>query len=394
MPALPGAAEAPAGPFPLFLAGTPGLEALLALEARRLGFADAASAPGGVALAGDWAAVRRANLWLRGATRVLVRIAGFGAPHLAMLDKRARRIDWGAVLRADVPVSVQATSRRSRIYHAGAAAARVAQAIADTLGAPILKTPGAEGAVGDDGAEPAARILVRLDEDFCTVSLDTSGPPLHRRGTKQAVAKAPLRETLAAGLLAAAGYDGRGTVLDPMCGSGTLVLEAAGIAAGAAPGAHRAFAFQHLACHDPDAWAAALAEAAPARPPRDVRCIGYDRDAGAVAAASANAARAGLAVWTRFATQPVSALAPPAGSECGLVIVNPPYGARIGDRASLAPLYAALGRTLAGRFAGWRAALVTSDAGLAAATGLPFGPPGPPIPHGPLKIRLWQARIG
>ncbi len=364
----------------IFLTALPGLEPQLQAEARALGFDGAAVTPGGVALGGDWEAVMRANLHLRTASRVLVRLAAFRALHLAQLDKRARRVDWAALLRPDVPVRIDASCRKSRIYHAGAAAQRVGDAITAATGAPVQSGEGQAGA--------ALRVLVRIEDDLCTLSLDTSGAPLHRRGHKRAIGKAPLRETMAAAFLRACGYDGREPVLDPMCGSGSFVIEAAEIAAGLAPGRSRRFAFEALAGVDRARWAALRAALPPAAPPAQ-RFFGADRDAGVTRQAQANAEAAGVAAWARFTTAPVSALARPEGPP-GLVMVNPPYGARIGKRHMLHAVYGALGRVLAERFAGWRVGLVSSDAGLAASTALPFGAPGPWVPHGPLKVRLWQ----
>jgi len=372
-PAAPAAAPAP--PPGLFLAAPPGLEPLLLAEARERGFAEARTAPGGVVVAGGLAEAMRANLMLRGAGRVLLRVAEFRALHPAQLDKRARRVDWAALLRPDVPVKVEATSRRSRIWHAGAAADRVAKAIRDGAGA-------AAGATG------ALRVLVRLDDDLCTISLDTSGEPLHRRGAKRDVGAAPLRETLAALILRAAAWTPGTPLLDPMCGSGTLPIEAAEIVAGLAPGRARAFAFERLAGFDPEAWAALRAAAVPAAPPADPPAIlGGDRDAEVLAGARANAERAGVAPLVRFVRRAAGEAEPPEGPP-GLVVVNPPYGARLGERDALRALHAGLGRALLDRFSGWRVALLTSEPGLARATGLPFAPPGPPFPHGPLKVRL------
>jgi putative N6-adenine-specific DNA methylase len=375
-------------PLEIFFAAHPGLEGSLAEEARALGFAGVAAGAGGVSAQGDWPEVWRANLRLRQAGRVLARVAEFRAPHLAQLDKRARRVDWPALLRGDVAVQVTAACRRSRIYHAGAAAQRVARAIADATGA------SARAGAQDEDAD-ALRVLLRIEDDLATISLDSSGAPLHRRGFKQAVGKAPLRETLAAAFLRQCGYRGAEPVVDPMCGSGTFVLEAAEIALGLAPGRERPFAFQRLAGFDSAAWAAMRAAAEPPPTPAAapalsaLRFHGFDRDAGAVAGAAQNAARAGVAAVCAFAAAPVGALTPPPGTP-GLVMVNPPYGARIGDPKALHALYGALGATLRARFAGWRVGLVTGEAGLARATGLPFAPPGPPVPHGPLKIRLWR----
>ncbi len=370
-------------PFEIFLTAPPGLEPLLRDEAAALGLPAPRVTPGGVTLEGGWPEVMRANLHLRGATRVLARIAAFRALHLAQLDKRARRLPWSDTLRPDVPIRIDVTTRKSRIYHAGAARARIADALRETLGAPIAEPlPGAETDPATGPATDVVILKVRIDDDLCTVSVDTSGALLHRRGHKQAVNAAPLRETLAALFLRAAGYTGAEPVLDPMCGSGTFPIEAAEIATGLAPGRSRAFAFERLATFDPAAWAALKAADQPR--PTPFRFHGRDRDAGAVAMSRANAARAGVAAVTDFAPGAVSDLMPPEGPP-GLVIVNPPYGVRLGEPARLRPLYAALGATLRDRFEGWRVALVTTDPALAAATALPFAPPGPPVPHGPLK---------
>ncbi|MBK5923160.1 RNA methyltransferase [Rhodovulum sulfidophilum] len=363
-----------AAPFEIFLAALPGLETLLAEEARAAGFASPAAVPGGVTVTGGWPEVWRANLVLRGASRVLVRIGAFRAFHLAQLDKRARKVDWAAVLRPDRPVRVEVQCRASKIYHARAAAQRIERAIAETLGAPI-------------GGEEAIALKVRIDDNLVTLSLDSSGEPLHRRGHKQAVGKAPLRETMAALFLRACGFDGQEPVLDPMCGSGTFPIEAAEIAAGLAPGRDRSFAFEDFASFDADAWATMRAPA-PAIP-AEARFFGSDRDDGAIRMATANAARAGVADRTDFRRQAVSDLIRPEGP-AGLVMVNPPYGARIGDRKLLFALYGALGARLRDRFAGWRVGLVTSDEGLARATALPFLPPAPLVAHGGLKVRLFR----
>ncbi|MEM6587521.1 MAG: class I SAM-dependent RNA methyltransferase [Pseudomonadota bacterium] len=362
-------------PFEIFLTVQPGLEEVLAEEARESGFEVSGSVSGGVMVQGRWPEVWRANLSLRGAGRVLIRVAEFRAMHLAQLDKRSRKVDWGAVLRSDVPVRVEATCRASRIYHNKAAAQRVARAISEGLGAPIEDKGG-------------LRVMVRIEDDLCTISLDTSGAPLHQRGLKQAVSKAPMRETLAALFLRQCRYEPGEPVMDPMCGSGTFVLEAAEHTAGLLPGRVRAFAFEKLASFDAEAWAQMKRF-----DPVDGEPMGFgsDRDQGAVQRANANAERAGIDRLCRFHTSAVSAAAPPDGKP-GLLIVNPPYGARIGNKKLLYGLYAALGDTVRQRFGGWRIGMVTSEAGLARATGLNFAPPGPFVDHGGVKIRLYQAR--
>lgn len=361
-------------PFEIFLVATPGLEAALCEEARAAGFVDAAVGEGGVVMSGGWPQVWRANLELRGATRVLARIGSFRAMHLAQLDKRARKVPWGAVLRPDVPVKVEASCKRSRIYHAGAAAQRVATAISEELGAPVA----------DDAL---VRVMVRIEDDLVTVSIDTTGEPLYKRGFKQALNRAPMRESMAALFLRQCGYDGKEPVLDPMCGSGTFVIEAAEIAAGLKPGRERPFAFEELIGFDPQAWRTLRGEGG--RRTTDLIFFGSDRDPGAIRMSRENAQRAGVAELTRFEAVPVELLAAPEGPP-GLVVVNPPYGTRIGNKAPLRALYRNLGTALRVKFAGWRVGLVTTDKDLAQATGLPFLPPAPPVLHGGLRVTLYQ----
>ncbi len=361
----------------LFLVAAPGLEATLADEARAAGFQGVAVVPGGVEATGDWPEVWRANLELRGATRVLVRLAEFRVMHLAQLDKRARKLDWAAWLRPDVPVRVEATCRKSKIYHDKAAAQRIETAIREGLGAPV-------------SPEAALVIKARIEDDLCTLSVDTSGESLHKRGHKEAVGKAPIRETLAALILRQLGYDGTQAVVDPMCGSGTFLIEAAEIAAGLQPGRDRSFAFQQLAGFDATAFA--RLKTAPTRAPA-LRFFGSDRDQGAIAGASANAARAGVSDWCRFTRLPVSDLTAPPGVAPGIVVVNPPWGSRIGERKLLFALYGTLGRVLGAQFRGWHLGIAAPDAGLVKAMGLPLSPLGAPIDMGGTRVTLWQGRI-
>ncbi len=225
------------GDFEIFLVTAPGLEAALCAEVLALGFCDPKQVVGGVLIKGGWPEVWRANLQIRGVTQVLARIGAFHAGHLAQLDKLARKFPWGQFLAPDVAVQVEATCRKSRIYHAGAAQQRIETAIREELGAPI--SPDAE-----------LRIMARFEDNLCTLSIDTSGGSLHKRGHKEAIAKAPMRETMASLFLRQCGYDGREPVVDPMCGSGTFVIEAAEIAAGLNPGRSRSFAFEQLVSFD------------------------------------------------------------------------------------------------------------------------------------------------
>lgn len=363
------------GEFEIFLVSAPGLESVLCAEARDKGFVAPTPVKGGVTVLGGWPEVWRANLELRGASRVLARIVAFRALHLAQLDKRARKVAWDEILRRDVPFRVEASCSHSRIYHQGAAAERIEQAIRDQIGAPV--SPDAELCV-----------KARIEDDLCTVSIDTSGETLHKRGHKEAVAKAPMRESLAALFLRQCGYDGTEPVVDPMCGSGTFVIEAAEIAAGLKPGRSRHFAFQQLAGFDAAAWQRLRASASNANAAPGVRFHGSDRDGGAIRMSRSNATRAGVAQITEFRQQSISDLVAPSGP-AGLVIVNPPYGARIGDKKRLNALYRALGRILLARFAGWRVGLVTNDAALAETTALPFALPIGPVAHGGLRVHLF-----
>lgn len=351
----------------------PGLETALLSEAKAKGFTEPKPIKGGVTLRGRWPEVWRANVALRGASRVQVRIASFRALHLAQLDKRARRVAWGEVLKADVPFRVQATCQASRIYHSGAAAERIERAIRETLGAPA-------------SAEAQVIIKARIEDDLCTISVDTSGEPLHKRGHKQAVNAAPMRETMAALLLYSCGFTGTEPVLDPMCGSGTFVIEAAEIAAGLMPGRSREFAFEQLEGFDRAAVAALRTKSSPVAD--SLRFFGRDQDPGAIRMSRANAERAGVAAMCDFDLMPIEELQRPEGP-AGLVMINPPYGDRIGDRARLVGIYRALGQTLQTRFAGWRVALVTNERALAEATGLPFASELGPILHGGIKVTLY-----
>lgn len=361
--------------FEIFVQAPPGLEVVLRDEALAAGFRKPKATDGGIRFRGRWSDVWRANLLLRGASRVLVRIADFQVMHLNQLEKAAADILWAKYFDGNEPVSVEVSTRRSKIYHAGAARERVERALVGA-GIPV-----------DREAELSVR--VRLDNNQCTLSLDTSGELLHKRGYKAAVGKAPMRETLASLFLRAAGFDGREPVVDPMCGSGSFVIEAAETAMGLAPGRARRFAFEKLATFDPEAWSEIVSKTVSNKAKN--RYFGSDRNAGAIAAAKANSERAGVAECTSFAVGSVSDLQRPEGPP-GLVIANPPYGIRIGDKGGLYALHGALGRRLKEQFQGWRVAVVTTEESLARSTGLPFEPPGPPVPHGGLKVRLYQTK--
>jgi putative N6-adenine-specific DNA methylase len=218
---------------------------------------------------------------------------------------------------------------------------------------------------------PGAReqlVVVRAVNDRFTVSVDSSGAPLHERGWRQAIAKAPLRESVAAGLLVAAGWDRTTPLVDPMCGSGTIAIEAALIAAGVAPAAGRELAFRFWPGFEPGTWASVAAEIQNLRseagdPPR---IVAVDRDAGAVDSARANAERAGVADLIEWRTAPIAELEPPdgAGGRPGLLVANPPWGGRL-DGGDMRNLYATLGRVASEGFGGWSLGVLVADRTLA-----------------------------
>lgn len=362
----------------IFAITAPGHETLLAAEAREKGFKVTQTTSGGVTIRGDWPAVWRANLQLRGATRVLARIVEFRALYLSQLELNTRDFAWQSILPSGAWLRVETTCHKSKIYHAGAATERVENALS-ARGYNIAREE-----------EDALSIRVRIERDNVTISLDTSGAPLYKRGHKEAVNKAPMRETMAAMFLRDAGFNGKEPIYDPMCGSGTFVIEAAEIARRLDPGRARAFAFQSLPNFDQRAFADMLSPVRDAAHP----VFGSDRDHGAIDMSRANAERAGVADIAHFDARPISEVTPP-GNAPGLVIVNPPYGARIGNKAPLFSLYAAFGERMKSHFKGWRVGIVTSDASLANATKLQFKSSGDLVNHGGIKVQFWQTdRLG
>ncbi len=345
----------------LFAVALPGTEPLVAAELDALGLGPARPVAGGAAFTGDDAALVAANLHLRTATRVLARLAEFPAPGFPQLARRLADIAWEDLLPAGAParLCVRATAHKSRLYHTGAIAERLQLAVAARLGAPVeLARPADDLDDGPDGGPaPATLVLVRLERDQCTVSVDSSGDPLHRRGYRLATARAPLRPTLAAALLAAAGWRPGEPLLDPFCGSGTIAIEAALIAAGRPPGALREFA-----CARWPALAAAYpalhadAERLSSGPCPSAPIAASDRDPGAIEAARANARRAGVEAAIDLAVRPLADCRPAAAH--GLLLSNPPYGVRVGRGRTLRDLYAHIGHVLRDSFKGWRAALL------------------------------------
>ena len=306
----------------------------------------------------------RANLWLRTASRVLVRVAKFRATEFFELEKRAKKIPWEQFVAPGRPVEFRVTARKSKLYHSDAIAARLLAAVA-------------HGQKKADSSEPSAfssqLFVVRVVRDSFEISADTSGELLHVRGYRQAVGKAPLRETLAAALLLATGWTGETPLIDPLCGSGTIAIEGALLARRMAPGLRRPFAFQEWAEFDAAHWKALVADAETgALAGSSISIIGSDRDAGAIESAKANAARAGVTTDVVFSAQALSAMSPP--DMPGVVATNPPYGKRASKGTNLRNLYAQLGNILRERCPGWQLALYSPDERLAKQVDLPLHP--------------------
>jgi len=311
----------------------------------------------------------------------------FYAAAFSELRKKASRLPWETALRPGQPVAVRATCRKSRLYHSDAVAERIAGAIGDRLGkeTPLVK-------FNEAAPELAQLVVARLVNDQVTLSLDTSGALLHRRGYRLETAKAPLRETLAAGILLASGWEPNAPLVDPFCGSGTLPIEAALLARRIAPGKNRRFAFMEWRNYDAGEWRKLLAVAAgqelPAAP---APILAADRDAGAIEIAQSNARRAGVLADITFACQAVSNLAPPPGP--GWVVCNPPYGVRVSPTRDLRNLYARFGDVLRATCPGWQVGMLCSDAILAGHTHLPFQRE-LALVNGGIGVRLYIGAVG
>lgn len=373
-----------------FAACLPGVELFLHQELTELGLVNPDitpipnSAEGGIRFLSPLEGFYRANLWLRTANRVLVRLGRFHAIQFAELRRKAAALPWDRYLSPGQAVSIRTTCRHSKLYHSGAVSERVLGAIGDRLN----RMPKQD--TFNDESPKAQLVLVRMDNDECTISLDTSGEPLHRRGYRLALAKAPLRETLAAAMLFASGWDRRSPLLDPFCGSGVIPIEGAMLAAGAAPGIQRNFAFMDFPGFMSETWVDLARQAAAAVLPPVGQILGSDRDAGAIKIAVENAERAGTAQWIQFSQATISAIQPPAGS--GWVVTNPPYGVRISSGNDLRALYTQFGKVLRQHCPGWQTAYLCNDERLASLTRLDFTK-GISLSNGGIPVKLTRAIV-
>jgi putative N6-adenine-specific DNA methylase len=375
-------------PTALYVVCAPGLERLTATELRDVGLVADDMEPGGVTLTGGVDAIQLANLHLRTASRVVARIAEFRVTTFYELEARARRIEWERWLGAE-PVRLRVTCRKSKLYHSDAVAQRFIEAMAKRTGAWEATTE--RDAEGESEGEDAQMFVVRVHHDVCTVSVDTSGALLHRRGYRQAVGKAPLRETIAAAMLLASGWTGDVPLVDPLCGAGTIPIEGALLARRIAPGVQRGFAFMRWPSFDADMWARHL-EAARAKelPNASAPIIGSDRDAGAIAAAASNATRAGVDGDIELAERSLSAIEVP--NEPGWLITNPPYGVRVGSVDRVRDLYAQLGHMARGALPGWGVGLLSPDRALDAQLRLGLAPAFETT-NGGIRVRYLTGRV-
>ncbi len=350
-----------------------GLEYLLRDELAALGASDVHEKLAGVAFAGDLSIGYRACLESRLASRILMPLAEFDAANADALYGGVHAIDWSGHLDATGTLAIDAVGTTPALTHTQYTAQRVKDAIVDQFRDRVGARPGV------DLEQPSVRINVRLHRNVATVSLDLSGAPLHRRGWRRGQGEAPLKENLAAAILIRGGWPDAfakgGALVDPMCGAATLLIEGAAMAAGVAPGlAREYFGVVGWRGHDAALWSS-LRDAAKARAEEGLRKLpplffGYDADPHVLNEAKRNAQAAGLAGFIQLARQDIEHLQRPAEAGGGLVVCNPPYGERLGERGELPALYALLGQRLQGEFAGWRASIITLDEGLGHALGL------------------------
>ncbi len=344
--------------FRIFASCPRGLEAVLADELLALGFADAKPAQAGCRFTGNWSAVWRANLQSRIATRILVELAHAPVANENDIRELAMATNWERWFGPEKTLRVDTSAIRSPMKSLQFCNLLVKDSICDRL----RDKEGARPSI--DTVRPDAKVHLFLSQDSATLYLDTSGESLFKRGWRFDKVAAPIRENLAAGMLALAGWKPGQALLDPFCGSGTILIEAAWIALDIAPGINRPFAFERLRAHDKAAWQTMRAEATSAiKHDCNTRITGLDLSAQAISAAQQNAARAGLSPeiiqWIQG-----DARTTPAPCPEGLIITNPPYGERLDLETELMQQWAA---NLKHHFAGWSAYIISADHNLPSA---------------------------
>lgn len=341
-----------------------GVEEVLAAELVRLGATEVAADSGGVRFGGGMEAAYLANLWLRTASRVLMPLGEFPCEGPDELYRGVHALEWQRYLTPAMTLAVDCNLRDSALTHSGFVALKTKDAIVDRLRDHYGSRPSV------DTKDPDLRVNVRLFRNRCTVSLDSSGVPLDRRGYRLDRHEAPLKENLAAALVELSGWDGTIPLIDPMCGTGTIVVEAAMKALRIPPGlSRRQFGFQRWHGFDGGLWERIVARARQgvlAELPAPVQ--GSDISHSAVNMAAQNASRAGVLDRILLSRGALAELEPPPGP--GVIVINPPYGKRLGEEEALRPLYKEIGDVLKKRCKGYTAYLFTGNLELAKSVGL------------------------
>ena len=338
-----------------FFASCPrGLEALLVEDLAAVGVEHLKQIPGGVHFAAEWPACYAANLHSRIATRILWRVAHGRYAKEDDIYKLALDCEWPSWFAATQTIRVDVTAVKSPLKSLEFITLRIKDAVCDRFRADTGKRPSV------DTREPDVRVHGFITVDECTLYIDTSGAPLYQRGLRQKTVEAPLKENVAAGILRLSGWQPGTPLLDPMCGSGTFLVEAAQMALRIAPGAGREFGFQRLKNFQLAAWKTMLDTAMDGeKPAKDAQIYGRDISPVAVRAALANLDRAGLLPAVTLSTGDILEASAPATS--GVLIANPPYGERLSEQEELAAFYPHLGSALKRNFAGWTCYLLTAD---------------------------------
>ena len=335
-----------------------GLEPLLLEDLTTVGASALKTIPGGVHFSADWPVCYAANLHSRIATRILWRVAHGRYAKEDDIYKLALDTAWPSWFAAGQTIRVDVTAVKSPLKSLEFITLRIKDAICDRFRADTGKRPSV------DTREPDVRMHGFITADECTLYIDTSGAPLYQRGLRQKTVDAPLKENVAAGILRLSGWQPGSPLLDPMCGSGTFLLEAAQMALCIAPGAGRDFGFQRLKNFQLGVWKNLLDKAMDAeKPAANAQIYGSDISPVAVRAALANLDRAGLLPAVTLSTGDVLEIDAPAnyGKTSGIMIANPPYGERLSELDELAAFYPLLGSALKRNFAGWNCYFLTAD---------------------------------
>ena len=369
----------------LFASCPRGLENALAAELAELGAGAVQTVAGGAAFEGGAEVIYRANLQSRIATRVLLRL--FTVPYRSEEDiyRSTYEFDWPRQFDVERSIRVYLTAQRCPLKSLDFLTLRIKDAVCDRFRSAVGSRPDV------DTRAPAVRIHAFLDATRFTLYLDTSGEPLFKRGARAAQGEAPIKENLAAGILKLAGWQPGTALLDPMCGGGTFLVEAAQIALDIAPGIARGFGFERLKSFDAALWHKLRAEAEARRKPAvPLQIYGSELYGDTLKLAHANLDAAGLAGTVQL--KQANALEISAPAETGVLITNPPYGERMGEQAELAAFYPKFGDALKQKFAGWNCYILSADMNLPKLIKLQVSKR-TPLYNGALECRLFEYRI-